>query len=207
MGTFDYWDLEEALAEQQEVAVVASHDVKGGGLLYASGEGRLNRDLKAADKVQVPFWLAQSLARRHMVELQLPDIYGSCQQEMLQRDPIVCRLCDKSSYYFEIGMRVAYLLEDQALADDLLEGQLRRWREIVKMLGNLGVARMQTHPLNPGASIFPRTLTAAEHAMWLGGQAAEAAYKEWTDKFSAIKMKASHLADVPVAKRARAGGM
>jgi len=206
MGTFDYWDLEEALAEQQEVAVVASHDVKGGGLLYAQGLA-LTRDLKAGDKIQVPFWLAQSLARRHMVELQLPEIYGSCEQEMLQRDPVVCRLCDKSSYFFEIDMRVAYLLEDQTLADDLLEAQLQRWREIVKMLGNLGVVRLQTHPLNPGASIFPRTLTAAEHAMWLGGQAAESAYREWTDKYNAIKMKASHLADVPVAKRARAGGM
>jgi len=206
MGTFDYWDLEEALAEQQEVAVVASHDVKGGGLLYAQGLA-LTKDLKAGDKIQVPFWLAQSLARRHMVELQLPEIYGSCEQEMLQRDPVVCRLCDKSSYFFEIGMRVAYLLEDQTLADDLLEAQLQRWREMVKMLGNLGVVRLQTHPLNPGASIFPRTLTAAEHAMWLGGQAAESAYREWTDKYNAIKMKASHLADVPVAKRARAGGM
>ncbi|CAK0842930.1 unnamed protein product [Prorocentrum cordatum] len=77
-------------------------------------------------------------------------------------------------------------------ADDLLEAQLQRWREIVKMLGNLGVARMQ-------ASIFPRTLSAAEHAMWLGGLSSAGAYKEWADSFRAT-------ADVPVAKRGRAGG-
>merc|ERR1711966_324631 len=120
-------------------------------------------------------------------------------------DPVVCRLCDKSTHYFELGMRVAGLLRDESLADDLLEAQLKRWLEVTRLLGNLGVARVQPSPLNPGSAIFPCTLTTSEQAMWSEGQAAERAYKEWTQKFASFKMKASHLIDVPAAKRVRLG--
>uniref|UniRef100_A0A7S2D350 GINS subunit domain-containing protein n=1 Tax=Alexandrium andersonii TaxID=327968 RepID=A0A7S2D350_9DINO len=154
-------------------------------------------DLAEGAKVQVPFWLAQGFVRRNAAEIEVPTMYGQAAQEDLQRDPAVCRLGDKSRYYFEVGVRLASLLKDQGLVDDLMNGLLMRWQEVVTLLGNIGVSRNQHSALNPGSSIFPSTLTVAEEAMFFGGREAEEHFKQWIDRFAAYKMKASQIAEPP----------
>mmetsp|Transcript_93022 Transcript_93022/g.289964 ORF Transcript_93022/g.289964 Transcript_93022/m.289964 type:complete len:207 (+) Transcript_93022:95-715(+) len=192
----DFWDVEEILAEQEEVTIRPAHDIVGGGLLYSTTVGA-RPDLAENAKVQVPFWLAQGCARRNTVDVDLPTMYAQAAQEDLQRDPTVCRLGDKSQYYFEIGMRIASLLKDQTLSDDLMNGLLVRWTEVVTLLGSIGVARMQNSILNPGSSIFPSTLTATEQEMFYGGREAETHFKNWIDRFAAYKMKPSQIAEAP----------
>mmetsp|Transcript_16557 Transcript_16557/g.51888 ORF Transcript_16557/g.51888 Transcript_16557/m.51888 type:complete len:225 (-) Transcript_16557:327-1001(-) len=192
----DFWDIDEILAEQEEITVRPIHDVVGGGLLYSTNMAA-RPDLTVGAKVQVPFWLAQGFARRNTADFDLPTIYGQAAQEDLQRDPTVCRLGNKSEYYFEIGMRIASLQRDQGLADDLMNGLLVRWIEVVTQIGSIGVAKAQSSQLNAGSSIFPTTLTAVEQEMFYGGREAEAHFKEWMDRFAAYKMKASQIAEVP----------
>lgn len=208
MPAFDYWDLDEIMAEQYEVTVKPVHDIIGGGVLLPSGQAA-EKDLRGgADgtKIQVPFWLAMSFARRNTCTLELPAIYGSSAQEDLQRDPSVCRLCSKTSYYFEVGLRTAYLLKNQALVDDLMEGLQKRWREIVTLLGNMGTSSSSSEPLNPGAAVFPLTLTKVEQELYAGTKEAEAHFKQWMERFATYKIKASSLVDAPTAKRSRLVG-
>lgn len=192
----DFWDIDEILAEQEEVTIRPVHDVVGGGLLYSTSMGA-RPDLAEGAKVQVPFWLAQGFARRNTADIDLPSMYSQAAQEDLQRDPTVCRLGEKSRYYFEVGMRIASLLKDQSLVDDLMNGLLVRWIEVVTLLGNIGIARTQSSQLNPGSSIFPSTLTAVEEEMFYGGREAETHFKQWIDRFATYKMKASQIAETP----------
>mmetsp|Transcript_126584 Transcript_126584/g.253092 ORF Transcript_126584/g.253092 Transcript_126584/m.253092 type:complete len:208 (-) Transcript_126584:124-747(-) len=201
----DFWDVDEILAEQHEVTVRPLHDIVGAGILYPNATGAGQQDLTEGTKVQVPFWLAQGFVRRKTADLELPTMYGQSAQEDLQRDAAVCRLGDKSQYYFEVGIRLASLLKDTQLAEDLMDGLRVRWVEVCTQLGNLGVAKTQCSQLNPGSSIFHQTLTAVEQDMFCGGREAESHFRQWTDRFATYKMKASSIAEAPAAtgKRAR----
>mmetsp|Transcript_81980 Transcript_81980/g.206262 ORF Transcript_81980/g.206262 Transcript_81980/m.206262 type:complete len:207 (-) Transcript_81980:150-770(-) len=205
MPAFDFWDIDEILAEQYEVTVRATNDIVGGGLLLPTGAGPVGKDLPEGSKVNVPFWIAQSLVRRNTAVLELPTIYGTAAQEDLQHDPIVCRLGDKSSYYFEVGLRIAHLLKEHALAQDLFRGLQQRAVEIVNILGKLGVSSVTCSSVNQANAMFPCTLTNLEQEMYSGGREAESHFKQWTDRFAAFKMKASSIIEAPAAKRTRIG--
>jgi len=216
MPAFDYWDLDEILAEQYEVTVKPVHDIVKGGILLPSGQATSKNLPGGPDgaKVQVPFWLAMNFARRNTATIDLPQIYCQSAQEDLQRDPAVCRLSAKSSYYFEVGLRLAYLLKKEAknkeekelaeaLPDVLLQGLQKRWCEIVTQLGNLGATGASNEPLNASASIFPITLTKVENDLYTGTKEAEMQFKQWMENFASFKLKASSIIDAPMAKKSR----
>jgi len=202
MPVLDYWDVEDILAEQQEVTARASKGIAAGGMLTASSNGAVQKDLKEGAKIQIPYWLAQGFVRRNSMELETPNIYGPTAQEDLSRDPTVCRLSDKSLYYFEVGVRIASLLKDNDLLRRLSDGLLERWREVVNLLGKFGVAKSSVSALNPGASLFQQTFTLLEQEMYFGGREAESHFKQWTERFAVFQMRASHLAEPP-SKRQR----
>merc|ERR1712136_79019 len=144
---------------------------------------------------------------RNKVDLELPDIFSKVVQEDLKRDATVCRLVSSSQYFFEIGMRVAYLQRDEALQKSLLAGLVTRWKEIVTLLCKFGVAETHQSPLNAGFSIFPNTLTALEHLMLTGGKEAEKHFKKWMDEFAIAHIEASSIVEPAgnASKRARKG--
>ncbi|CAE8595597.1 unnamed protein product, partial [Polarella glacialis] len=147
--------------------------------------------------VTVPYWLAQGLFRRHTVEVDVPVMYGHACREDLRADAIACRLGDKSSFFFEVGMKVASLLRDHELLECLMTGLKTRWVEIVNMLGKLGVARHHVTALNPVSATFPQTLTALEQEMYSGGREAETHFKRWAENFKSYQIKPSTVAEVP----------
>mmetsp|Transcript_23043 Transcript_23043/g.41617 ORF Transcript_23043/g.41617 Transcript_23043/m.41617 type:complete len:210 (+) Transcript_23043:97-726(+) len=207
MPAFDYWSIDEILAEQQEVTVKASADIVGGGILYPSSIGTTQKDLREGAKVTVPFWLAQSMTRRHAVELDLPQIFSRSSQEDLQVDPAASRLGDKCPYYFEVGMKVASLLRDLPLQTILMEGLQRRWIEMVNLLGKMGIAQNKTSSIDPILSIFPQTLTRTEQEIFGGGREAEIHFHRWVASFTSYEIKPSSVAEVAASqnKRARIG--
>eukprot|EP00928_Gymnodinium_smaydae_P056169 TRINITY_DN3959_c0_g1_i1.p1 TRINITY_DN3959_c0_g1~~TRINITY_DN3959_c0_g1_i1.p1 ORF type:complete len:209 (-),score=44.64 TRINITY_DN3959_c0_g1_i1:154-780(-) len=203
MPAFDYWDIDDILSEQLEVTVRANTDIKGGGLLLGADAGGLKQDLRAAQKVQVPFWLAQALVRRNTAELEIPPMFGVTAREDLLRESTVCRVGDWSQYYFEVGMRIASLQEDnqsQSLVQDLLKATKERWDQMVVMLREMGVPRLHHSGLNPGLSIFPQTFTAHEHDMYSGIKEAESQFKRWEERFAVYQMRASQIAEAPAKK-------
>jgi len=132
-------------------------------------------------------------------------------QESLLRDPVVCNLIDHSEYYYELGIRVASLLEidrekkpeeqqGELLCDALLKAMHTRWGEVVTQMGRVGVAHQHLHPLNAGSSFFPATLTIPEQAMVNGGKEAERHFKKWMDRFAVSCIERSNLVEAPSKK-------
>lgn len=195
---FDFYNIHEILAEQEEVSCRLIQDIRGGGILDAD-VGR-NQDLKAGRKVQLPFCLAQSFVRRDTMSLELPKIYGASKQEELEGDPVVVDLGLASSYYYEVGIRVASLLKSEPLANAIENALHLRWSEVVSQLGRMGVAKQHTSPLNPGSSKFPTTLTVPEQVLMNGGKEAEKHFKAWMDRFAVSQIERSAIAEAP-AKR------
>jgi len=200
---FDYWDLDDILSEQQEIFCRPLHDIVSGGMLQSiAGEAAREKDLAQGTKIKLPFWLAQTFVRRSTIELDLPIPYNETIQEDLERDAIVCRIGDKSQYYFEIGIKIASFLHDAKLSENLLNALEQRWIEVVTSLGRIGVALQQRSHLNPG-SVFPQTLTAVEHDMFHGGKEAERHFKHWMDSFGFYQIGASQIIEAPMKKLKR----
>mmetsp|Transcript_17386 Transcript_17386/g.32742 ORF Transcript_17386/g.32742 Transcript_17386/m.32742 type:complete len:204 (-) Transcript_17386:69-680(-) len=200
---FDFYDIDEILSEDFLVSCKPVNDIKGGGILDTTA-GASSQDLAKGTKVQLPFCLAQALMRRRAITLDMPGIFGQTVQEDLTRDAIVVRVCDKTPYYFEIGYRLASLTQDVKLESCLSEAVNARWREMLNLLGRMGVAPLHYSQLNPGSSIFPQTLTEAERHLLLGGKEAEKNFKKWMDKYNVTQIEASTIVEAPV-KRLRTG--
>eukprot|EP00927_Polykrikos_kofoidii_P042361 TRINITY_DN3625_c0_g2_i1.p1 TRINITY_DN3625_c0_g2~~TRINITY_DN3625_c0_g2_i1.p1 ORF type:complete len:205 (-),score=41.50 TRINITY_DN3625_c0_g2_i1:55-669(-) len=200
MPAFDYWDIDEILSEELEVTVRPWHSITGGGMLVATDDGRAPKDLPQDTKVQVPFWLAQGFVRRVTMDLDVPEIYGDSALEDLQQDAIVCRLRDKTPYYFQIGVRTATLVKQPSIERALFAGLSTRWKQIVTLLSKMGVKRSNASRLAPGVSLFPSTLTRLEECMLDGGREAEGQLTQWINRFAVFEMRCSHVAEAP-AKR------
>ncbi|CAK8994982.1 unnamed protein product [Durusdinium trenchii] len=204
MPCADYWDIDEILAEEQDVVIKTFHDVAGGGFLYPCTGAAKPRDLKEGAKVVVPYWLAQKLVRRNAVELDLPVIFDEATQETLQTDPAVCRLGEKSRYYFEVGLKLAYLTKNFKLQEILVNAYIQRYHDLMTLSSGMGEAnRSSIRKAVP--SQFLSSLTALEEDMHRGAREAEDQYQRWTGSFSCWQLEPSHIAEVPAFKRARAG--
>mmetsp|Transcript_55242 Transcript_55242/g.103573 ORF Transcript_55242/g.103573 Transcript_55242/m.103573 type:complete len:207 (-) Transcript_55242:107-727(-) len=203
MPAFDYWDLDEILAEEQEVTMKSYYDIMGGGVLYPSSGSARQKDLREGIKVAAPFYLAHKLARRNVVDVDVPAVFDNDMQESLQTDPLVCRLGDKSHYYFEAGMKIASLLKNSELQEILVEALRKRWCEIVNLTGTLADPSAFNSAVTPVHGIFPQTLTGLEEDLYRGSREAETHFRRWCHSFSFHIMEPSHTVEMPSTKRVR----
>ena len=67
--------------------------------------------LAQESRVEVPLWLATTLAIRSYVTLELPRVFQPAFREMLLADPAVVDLHSKCSYFYEFGIKIATLSE------------------------------------------------------------------------------------------------
>lgn len=205
MPSFDYWDIEEILAEEQDVVIKSNQDIAGGGKLYPCTGAAKPRDLKQGAKVTVPYWLAEKLYRRNAVELDLPATFDEAIQETLQTDPAVCRLGDKSYHYFEVGMKLAFLMKNPKLQEILINAYVQRFNTLLSLSFSLGEANRSSFR-KAVPSQFLQSLTGVEEDMCRGLREAETHYERWHSSFSSYVTEASHVAEVPAfLKRARLG--
>merc|ERR1719181_2666152 len=100
------------------------------------------------------------------MNVDLPLIFSPTVMEDLHRDPTICRLGDKFPYYFELGMRIAPLMEPDPLKNEawrklqveLMKALQHRWQEVVAHLGQMYAPRTAVNTRNPDVSLFPSTL-------------------------------------------------
>eukprot|EP00490_Sorites_sp_Unknown_P014468 CAMPEP_0114639704 /NCGR_PEP_ID=MMETSP0191-20121206/1311_1 /TAXON_ID=126664 /ORGANISM="Sorites sp." /LENGTH=205 /DNA_ID=CAMNT_0001851587 /DNA_START=35 /DNA_END=652 /DNA_ORIENTATION=- len=204
MPTFDYWDIEEILSEEQDVMIKSDHDIAGGGILYPCTGAAKPRDLKEGAKVLVPYWLAQKLVQRYFVEVDIPAIFDDAIQETLQTDPAVGRLGDKSYHYFEVGIKLAFLVKNPKLQEILVRAFMSRVLDLLSLSSSLGEgSRSSIRKAVP--SQFLQSLTGIEEDIYRGAREAEIQYQRWNGSFSSYVVEASHIAEVPAFKRARLG--
>jgi hypothetical protein len=75
--------------------------------------------------------MVSALAIRKYVVPTLPERYNMTMQHVLRKGSEGARLRDKSANYFEIGLRISWLMDNTDLAAAIFNGVLKRLRYIV----------------------------------------------------------------------------
>ncbi|TPX34693.1 hypothetical protein SmJEL517_g02784 [Synchytrium microbalum] len=100
-----YFDIESILADQQRVPCFFAYPVPGYGFLDGNNEA----DLPANTRVELPYWMAETLAIHNYVELDLPKFYSARVREDLQAAPTAVNIHHLCPYFYEFGIRIVNL--------------------------------------------------------------------------------------------------
>ena len=130
----------------------------------------LEEHLPEGTKIELPFWMASTLAKRHMVAVELPPYYNAKARTTLSAGPRGINLRQRSHYYFEIGCRLANLAQDDALWPTLLEVFVNRYR--------LTLDRCRT-AANQDSTAYTEMLAESERALFNAGRQAWRDFEAW----------------------------
>ena len=72
-------------------------------------------DLPAKSRVSLPLWLANTLAEKQIVQMELPKHFGIRMREDIRAGPEAIRLRDFSFYFFEVGLKLGAVTQDHNL--------------------------------------------------------------------------------------------
>ena len=105
-------DIDRLLSEGERVPCVFNQDAEGLGHLDTTSE---DQTLPQGSKVELPLWLAKDLAQLNFVRIELPKHYGSKMRDAIFAGAAPINLKDFSHYYFDVGLDLATLLDDDDL--------------------------------------------------------------------------------------------
>ena len=106
-------DIDNVLGEEERLPC----EFDTGGVDMGALDATLNnRDLPEKSKVSLPVWLAKGLVEKGIVRMEIPKHYQRRMREEIKAGPEAIKLRDFSFYFFEVGLLVARVTED----DDLL---------------------------------------------------------------------------------------
>jgi hypothetical protein len=76
-------------------------------------------------------WLSQILVTRQFATIEVPAFFAEGYRLSLQADPTILNLKGKSEYYYELGCKLAEMLEETELNPTLLKAFMLRFKYIV----------------------------------------------------------------------------
>ena len=126
--TYDYYDVEAILREEERVPVVfrcAAH--KLGHIDPSCGE----RDLPAGTRAELPHWVVRSLAQKQMVDVAAPRCFSDRVRAKLNADADSVALGDKCRNFYGLGLDLAAELGDEDLGAVLRRTMAHRFRRIL----------------------------------------------------------------------------
>eukprot|EP00466_Bigelowiella_natans_P004228 jgi/Bigna1/129567/aug1.9_g4275 len=124
-----YYDIDDILIESEPVTVSFRIDATDLGYLDPNG---ISDDVKEDAKVQVPFWLAESLKKRNVVDINIPDYLGKAFEKNFLAEPEAMDLRERCPpHFYELGQRLSELFQDPSITGMLLKGLGARFREII----------------------------------------------------------------------------
>mmetsp|Transcript_24296 Transcript_24296/g.36445 ORF Transcript_24296/g.36445 Transcript_24296/m.36445 type:complete len:183 (-) Transcript_24296:38-586(-) len=179
-----YYDIDDALVEEEPVVSLFHIDALDLGYLDPNSA---EEDLKKGTRVQIPLWLANTLAKRQMATIQTPDFMNKKFEQDFLADPVAMDLKKKAPMLYAIGQRVSELFGDAEMSNMLLKGLAARYREII---GRSSVWR--SHTYGP----FVSKLANLEETLLNCKQEAERALYKWTTgehKSSSKSRKRKHV--------------
>ena len=151
-------------------------------------------------------WLAVPLAKRRHVELQLPKAYGTSYRNALKAganaapvegmDLIDLDLQQQSDFYFDVGVSLSHLLDDEAdLGNLMLTGFANRFHRLLEASLNV-TSRIDS-------SSIKEKLTLRERKLFDAGRNAAADYAAWKDEKTRGRIEQSALASNPRTQHGR----
>lgn len=149
-----------------------------------------SRDLAAGTKVDLPCWMAETLARRNLVTMRLPRFFGPTVRNDLRAGAMSVNLHEKSPYFFELGRFLCSILVDEELLAVLQMGYSERCWRVVASAGWEGKEK--------GVMNAMRKLDNRERRLYLTCVDVAGAYDRWKER-CALKIGGRH----PLRKRPR----
>jgi GINS complex subunit 3 len=123
-----YYDIDDILAEAEVLPCVFNTDGVDLGYLDLSTQ---HADLKKNAKVELPYWLTTYLADRNYVKLDVPSCFGNAYRIQLLADPRAANLKDRCFYFYELGLKIAILINDATITDMLQVVLASRLQDII----------------------------------------------------------------------------
>ncbi|GJQ12026.1 hypothetical protein GpartN1_g3817.t1 [Galdieria partita] len=84
-------------------------------------------------RVELPFWMAESLAVRNFVVLQAPHSYGSRIRKDIAADATFVNFKSKAAFYYRYGIQLASCLGDHDLRERLLYAFSLRYKKVLQV--------------------------------------------------------------------------
>ena len=155
----DYFSIDDILAGEPKIYctlptqgfLLAHLDPIGVSAHYASNPELLEDDpdlvnhLPAHHRLALPYWLAESLAERSSLSIQLPRCFATKTRNALRADAKSVHLFNRCQAYYALGIRLAKLLSDVALPNVLVRAfSTRCWSiaDAAVFAGGRGVEAM-----------------------------------------------------------------
>ena len=150
------------------------------------GSGFSCVQLDPGTQLKLPLWLVRSLAERRHVDVQLPKCYGPVWRNALRADASHQDLGSQSAHYFDVGVQLSQLVEDDSdLAGQLLNGFASRFHGLLDAALNLTD--------KTDSSSLQEKLTLREKHLFETGRAASQGWHRWKTERSRIKLEQSDL--------------
>ena len=148
----NYWDIDDFLAEEEQLTFVTSQEIRGLG--YLDRSNRPSEDLPANIKISAPYWTVMYLARSSQGLCELPPYLKQNYRHSLKADATLLTLGEKSRYYFEIGAKLANMLKDTELVPVLLRAFFERMRHVLEKLETAEEPRVYKKLTNLEVNLF-----------------------------------------------------
>lgn len=171
-----YWDIDEILAEEERTPVVFMTDAHQLGYL---DHETTEEDIQDGTRLELPFWLAQSLCKRNYVEVETPKCYGGGFRSALRADPspTVVDLRQRCPYYFRLGVKLGQFVPDDDeshhIAEALVLAFTGRYHDILDKSQN---------SRNEDTSGFQAHLSHLEKSLFKAGHVASTAFFHWKNR-------------------------
>ena len=171
-----YYDIDAILAEEERTPVV--FNVDGLNLGYLDHE-TTDEDITEGTKLELPFWMAESLSARKYTSVDTPKCYGHGFRSALRADPSpsVVDLRQRSPYYFQLGVKLGRFVTDDDeqgfLYDSLVHAFTGRYHDILDKSQN---------SRDEDTSGFQAHLTQLERSLFKAGHKASADFFRWKNR-------------------------
>jgi GINS complex subunit 3 len=107
-------DLDAVLSQEERIPCIFQYDAQGLGFLDPMNE---RTNLSQGAKVELPLYMAKELAKRSIVEMELPKHFDRRMRDNIAASALNINLKEFSPYFFEVGMDIAEQLRDRDLQD------------------------------------------------------------------------------------------
>jgi len=165
----DYYDVDCILADEERVPTTFRETAFQLGYL---DPGSTDDDILRDTKVDLPLWLARTLAGKQLVKLTLPKCYEPRFRNSLNADPCVVDL-HRFQYYYDTGLKLASYLQDEDLKNLLERTFLARYKMILQK---------SLHMRDADVTEFTTQLTVVELKLFQAGYISSIEYESWKNR-------------------------